>query len=176
MVNGYVFKEGEPLRNAQIQNLNSGEVTATDEKGRYTLKAKVNDELEFSYSFLQAEVRKVLETTFAINVSLEEKVVELEEVTVTTTARPKRSQKELYEQYNEDRDIIKTSFGYLDKNRTGYSIKILDESDLNAGMISLSAALYGKVSGLTMSSNVFNDPVIYLGSKALASPSLQPMR
>ncbi len=170
VVNGYVFKEGEPLRNAQIHNLNSGEVTATDEKGRYTLKAKVNDELEFSYSFLQAEVRKVLETTFAINVSLEEKVVELEEVTVTTTARPKRSQKELYEQYNEDRDIIKTSFGYLDKNRTGYSIKILDESDLNAGMISLSAALYGKVSGLTMSSNVFNDPVIYLRQQGTGKP------
>ncbi|WP_171017296.1 carboxypeptidase-like regulatory domain-containing protein [Maribacter sp. ACAM166] len=153
VVNGFVFKEGEPLINAQIQNLNTGKVTATDESGRYSLQVKVDDELEFSYSNLKAEVRKVLETTFGINVSLEVKVVELEEVTVTSMVKQKRTQKELYEQYNDDKGIIKTSFGIYDKETTAVSLKILDESDFTGGVNSIGNLLRGKIPGLTMRSN-----------------------
>lgn len=149
-VGGFVFKEGEPIVKAQIQNLTTGEVAFTDEKGRYTINAKVNDELEFSHSFLEKEKRKVLETSYAVNVSLQEKVVNLEEVTVTASTKGKRTQEELLAQYNEDKGIIKTSFGIFDKETSGVSLKIMDESDFTSGATTLGNLLRGKVSGLSM--------------------------
>ncbi|GGD74658.1 hypothetical protein GCM10011412_10420 [Maribacter cobaltidurans] len=133
MVSGFVFKEGEKVRGVKVQNLLSKEVTTTDESGRYTIKAKVGDQLEFSYPPMQSELRTVLETTFAINVALEEQVFELEEVTVTSSGKKKRTQEELFRDYDVDKDIIKTSFGIYSKESQGYDMQILDESEFSTG-------------------------------------------
>ena len=150
VVRGFVFKDGEGVQGVQIQNLFSKEVTTTDKNGRYTIKANIDDELKFSYASMQTELRTVLETTFAMNVALVEQVLELEEVTITGQVNNKRTQKELFEQYNEDSGIIKTSFGIFDKETSGNSLKILDESDLTDGVTTLGTLLRGKVSGLSM--------------------------
>lgn len=171
-VGGFVFKEGEPIVKAQVQNLMTGEVAFTDEKGRYTIRAKVNDELEFSHLFLEKEKRKVLETSYAINVSLQEKVVNLDGVTVTASSKGKRTQEELLAQYNEDKGIIKTSFGIFDKETSGVSLKILDESDFTSGATTLGNLLRGKVSGLSMLStdNLDGSTEIYLRQGGTSNP------
>lgn len=150
VVSGFVFKDGERVKGAQVQNLFSKEVTTTDENGRYTLKAKVKDELKFSYATLQSELRTVLETTFAINVALEEQVTELEEVTVTALGKKKRTQEELYRDFADDKEIIKTSFGIYSKETSGYSMSIIDESEFGSTASSLGNLLRGKVPGLSM--------------------------
>ena len=150
-IGGFVFLDGNPITNAQILNLTSGESALTNEAGRYSIKANVDDELEFSYGSLQKQTRKVLEISFAINVSLEERVIELDEAVVTAQQNKKRTQKELFEHYNEDPGIIKTSFGIFDKTTSGVSMKILDESDIRkSGATTLGNLLRGKVSGLSM--------------------------
>ena len=172
IIRGFVFKEGEALKNVQVQNLNTGEVTTTDSNGRYSLKAKVDDELEFSYSNLKTEVKKVFETTFAINVSLIEKVVELEEVTVTNVVNKKRTQEELYEQYNFDNGIIKTSFGIFDKETSAVSLKIIDASEFGSGASSLGNLFRGKIPGLSMMStdNLDGSTAIYLRQQGTNNP------
>lgn len=150
VVSGFVFMEGERVQGVQVQNLSSNEVTTTDESGRYTMRAKIGDELTFSYTSMQSEHRTVLETTFAINVALEKEAIALDETVVTAQKKNKRTQKELFEQYNEDRGIIKTSFGIFDKNTSGVSMKILDESEITSGATTLGNLLRGKVSGLSM--------------------------
>ncbi len=152
-INGYVFDEGEPVANVSVQNLTSGIVTATDNQGKYEIEATVNDELQFKVTGRQEEIRQVFESTFAINVSLEPDVIQLDDVTVTALGKKKRTQEELYQQFNEDKGIIKTSFGILDKETSGVSVKILDESDLNTGVASFGDMLRGKISGLSMLSN-----------------------
>ncbi|WP_339628750.1 carboxypeptidase-like regulatory domain-containing protein [uncultured Maribacter sp.] len=172
VVSGFVFKEGERVQGVQVQNLTTGEVNTSDDSGRYSIKATVNDELEFSYSNLDTEVRTVLETTFAINVALVEKVVELEEVTVTSLGKKKRTQEELYEQYNEDKGIIKTSFGIYDKETSGISLKILDESEFGSGASSLGNLLRGKMPGLSMLStdNTDGSTTVFLRQQGTRNP------
>ncbi|MGO4921056.1 carboxypeptidase-like regulatory domain-containing protein [Maribacter spongiicola] len=172
VVNGFVFKEGERVQGVQIQNLTTGEVTTTDDSGRYNIKASLSDELEYSYSNLETQVRTVLETTFAINVALEEKVLELEEVTVTSLARKKRSQEELYRDFNEDKGIIKTSFGLFSKETSGYSMSIVDESEFGSGASSLGNLLRGKVAGLSMLStdNMDGSTQIFLRQQGTMNP------
>tara|TARA_R110000765_G_scaffold99110_4_gene186071 strand:- start:1582 stop:4206 length:2625 start_codon:yes stop_codon:yes gene_type:complete len=172
VVSGFVFKEGERIQGVQVQNLTTGEVTTSDDSGRYSIKATVNDELEFSYSNLDSEMRTVLETTFAINVALVEKVVELEEVTVTSLGKKKRTQEELYEQYYEDKGIIKTSFGIYDKETSGVSLKILDESEFGSGASSLGNLLRGKMPGLSMLStdNTDGSTTVFLRQQGTRNP------
>ncbi|TDT44855.1 TonB-dependent receptor-like protein [Maribacter spongiicola] len=172
VVNGFVFKDGERVQGVQIRNLTTGEVTTTDDSGRYNIKASMSDELEYSYSNLETQVKTVLETTFAINVALEEKVLELEEVTVTSLAKKKRSQEELFNDYNEDKGIIKTSFGLFSKETSGYSMSIVDESEFGSTASSLGNLLRGKVPGLSMLStdNTDGSTQIFLRQQGTMNP------
>lgn len=172
VVSGFVFKEGESVQDVQVQNLFSKEVTTTDENGRYTLKAKIGDELKFSYASMQSELRTVLETTFAINVALEEQVLELEEVTVTSIGKKKRTQEELLRDFDNDKGIIKTSFGIYDKETSAVSLKIIDDSEFESGASSLGNLLRGKLPGLSMLStdNTDGSTVIYLRQQGTRNP------
>lgn len=172
-IGGFVFYEGEPVERAQIRNINSGEVVTTDTNGRYLIKASLNDELEFNYGTLQTQTRQVFETDFSINVSLEEKVVELEEAVITAQQKKKRTQKELFEQYNQDSGIIKTSFGIFDKETSGVSLKILDESEVTSAPTTLGNLLRGKVAGLSMLSfdnSTDGSTQIFLRQNGTANP------
>ncbi|SEL74589.1 TonB-dependent Receptor Plug Domain [Maribacter orientalis] len=172
VVSGFVFKEGERVQGVQVQNLFSKEVTTTSEDGRYSIKAKSGDELKFSFASLQSELRTVLETTFAINVALKEQVTELEEVTVTSFGKKKRTQEELYRDFDDDIEIIKTSFGIYSKQTSGYSMSIIDESEFGSGASSLGNLLRGKIPGLNMLSTdkLDGSTAIYLRQNATSNP------
>ena len=172
VVSGFVFKDGEKVKGAQIQNLTTGEVTTTDDDGRYSTKATVSDELKFSYAALQSELRTVLETTFAINVALEEQVTELEEVTVTALGRKKRTQEELFNDYDEDKGIIKTAFGIFDKETSAVSLSVIDESEFGSTASSLGNMLRGKVPGLSMLStdNLDGSTQVFLRQQGTNNP------
>lgn len=172
IVSGFVFKDGERVKGVQVQNLFSKEVTTTDDSGRYTIKAKVKDELKFSYASMQSELRTVLETTFALNVALEDQVLELEEVTVTGLGKKKRTQEELYRDFDDDIEIIKTSFGLYSKQTSGYSMSIIDELEFGSGASSLGNLLRGKVPGLSMLStdNTDGSTQIFLRQQGTSNP------
>lgn len=172
VVIGFVFKDGERVEGVQVQNLISKEVTTTGKDGRYTIKAKVDDELKFSYTSMQSELRTVLETTFALNVALEAQVMELEEVTVTSLGKKKRTQEELYKDFNEDKGIIKTSFGLYSKETSGYSMSIIDESEFSSGASTLGNLIRNKVPGLSMLSTdkLDGSTAIYLRQNGTSNP------
>ncbi len=168
VVNGFVFKGGEKVKGVNVQNLSSKEVVTTDENGRYSIRVKVGDQLEFSYPSMQSELRKVLETTFFINVAFEEHVLELDEVTVTSSGKKKRTQEELFRDYDVDKDIIKTSFGIYSRDSEGYDMQILDESEFSTGAkngaTNLVNLLRGQITGFaTRDNEIFGGTIdIYL--------------
>jgi len=150
-VSGLVLNNGEPITAADVINMTTGEGTTTDEKGRYSLNANVNDELKFSYLGMQEEVRKVLETTFAINVSMQVKVEQLENVNVSSRQPNFKTQTELFEAYNSNTNIIKSAFGLLNKKTAGYTLNIVDEADLPKSALNILEAIQGKFSGVRIS-------------------------
>jgi hypothetical protein len=157
-INGFVFKDAESITNVQIRNRTTGKMVFTDEKGRYDIEAKVNDELEFSHLGMELEIRKVLETTFAINVSLKEKVIVLDNVTLAQSKKRTRSQKELFNAFTEDQGIIRTAQGFKDARQMNFSMPIVSGERLNKGVFDIISAIAGLVPSLKVKFDWYGRP------------------
>ncbi len=151
IINGIVFNNGKAIPNVDVINNTNGQKTLTDDNGRYRLPAQVGDEIEFNYAGMQVIRRSVLETTFAINASMEVKIEELENVTVTSKKTLEKTQKQLFADYNFDTGVIKSAFGMLYKDNAGYSMEIVDEKDLPKSATNILEAIQGKFPGVRIS-------------------------
>ncbi len=150
-VHGIVFNNGKAMPNVDVINSANGRRTLTDENGRYRLMAQVGDEIEFNYAGMQAIRRSVLETSYAINASMEVKIEELDNVTVTTNKKLEKTQKQLFDDYNFDTGVIKSSFGLLNKETAGYTMEIVDENDMPKSASNILEAIQGKFAGVRIS-------------------------
>ncbi|WP_273567079.1 tetratricopeptide repeat protein [Maribacter halichondriae] len=100
---------------------------------------------------METVTRKVLETTFGINVSMETKVTALDNVTVTESKKLRKTQEELFIDYNTNPNLIKTGFGILDKATAGYSMHVLDEGDFSEYAVNILQAINGRAPGVKIS-------------------------
>ena len=155
-VSGMVFNKGNPLVNVDVRVEGKEESASTDENGRYSINATLGDVITFNFLDMETVSRKVLETTFGINVSMQVKVTELDGVTVTKREKVKKTQEELFENYNKNPELIKTSFGILDKNVSAVSLNILDEGEFKATSINILEAVSGKFPGVRLAT--INNP------------------
>ena len=64
-----------------------------------------------------------------------------------TKTRPRRTQKQLREDYYLDKNLINTAFGIIDKETTSYRIKIIEGKDLPLGGVDFLSALQFKYPG-----------------------------
>ncbi len=156
-VSGIVFNNGRPLPNADVKVEGKNITAKTDENGRYQIKAEMGDVLTFGFLDMETVSRTVLETTFGINVSMRVKVNELENVTVTERKKLKKTQTEMFAEYNTNPDLIKTAFGIFDKETSGIDLYILDEGEFSASAINILQAVRGKFPGVRISSK--DDPL-----------------
>ncbi len=151
-VSGIVFNNGKPLPSADVKVEGKSISTKTDENGRYQIKAEIGDVITFDFLDMETVSRAVLETTFGINVSMRVQVNELENVTVTERVKLKKTQTEMFAEYNTNPDLIKTAFGIFDKETSGIDFYILDEDDFSASAINILQAVRGKFPGVRISS------------------------
>lgn len=112
----------------------------------------------------------------AINVILEEKIQELDEVEVVKSRI--KTQKDLLREYDTNEDLIVSSFGVLNKKTAGYALYILGEGDFNENAPDLGTALFGRFPGLRTNGtpNFSNPAALYDidGMVMTNPPPIQP--
>ncbi|MEM9647402.1 MAG: carboxypeptidase-like regulatory domain-containing protein [Bacteroidota bacterium] len=128
-IQGIVTDGISPLHNVNISIKEGEKGVKTDKTGRYEIYADEGQVLVYTYVGKQDMEIMIQDVTRFLNVEMFDKIEELDEVTVTK--RSKKSQVELFKEYQENKSLIKTGFGILDREKTGYSMRILDGDDLS---------------------------------------------
>ncbi len=143
---GTVTDDFGVLRDVNISIQGKDEKSATNENGKYSISAIEGDILVFSQMGMLPLEIKVEDVTRVLNIKMYEKVEKLNEVTVTKKIL--KNQNELAIEYNSNPNLIKTSWGILDKETSTFSLRILDEKALNRA-IDLGTALNARFAGVT---------------------------
>ncbi len=145
-ISGVVTIGNAPIENVSVQVKNSFKKTFTDENGKYLIAAKPYDVLVFNYAGMQNVEIVVEDVTTRLNIEMKMNIEALKEVVVAENNI--NTQDYLRLQYGVNKNILSTAFGYLDANRVGYSIKLVDGDDLSPGAIDVITALKGRAAGV----------------------------
>lgn len=162
-ISGIVTDGFAPLQNVNILVKGTDVGIKTDKLGKYSIFANEGQTLVYSYVGKQPVEIIIEDVTEFLNIVLYDKVEELEGVTVTK--RKRKSQKDLLNEYNENRNLIKTGFGILDKERIGFSLRIIDTDDLNPAAIDFVTALENRVPGIKVDRSDPTRPKVFLPRK-----------
>ena len=130
-VTGTVVNDDVPLPGVKITVMDGTTQTITDKYGKFSLKVKEDDVLKFSHVRMAPMNIKVEKGMDKLLVKMQLSVANLPEVTVESKA--KRDQRLLAGEYPFDYNIIKSKFGYLDKNKSVYSMRIFKGDKLFKG-------------------------------------------
>ncbi len=144
-ITGRVTDGKAALSNVQISNLASGSKTTSDAEGQYQIMAEPREELQYTYMGMDTVTIMVEDVTRILNVKMNPKVEELDEVTVSKTIL--KGQKEMKLQYDSNPNIIKSAFGFMDKEASAFSMRILEEEELNQEL-NLSLAIQNQFAGV----------------------------
>lgn len=128
-ISGKVTVEGDlAIENANVVIKGSLNGVYTDKKGAYTIKVKQGDVLSFSYLGKQTIEFLVRNGISILNVEL----LPQEELLDSILIKKRRgyTQKELLAEYHQNKNLIKTSLGIVDKDRASFSIRIIDGENL----------------------------------------------
>ena len=128
-VKGIVTDGVAPLHNVNVRIKENGTGVKTNSEGHYEIRVDEGQTLVYSYVGKSSIEIVVEDVTRFLNIEMFDKIEQLDEVTVTQ--RKRRSQKELLEEYPTNKNLVKTSFGVLDKERSGHRIRIIEGEDLS---------------------------------------------
>ncbi len=143
---GIVSDDFGPLENVYVSVLGNDTRTLSGADGKYSLIVKEGDILGFTImGKIPLEIR-IEDVTRVLNVTMFEKVEKLDEVTVSK--KIPRTQEQRAKEYNTNPNIIKNTFGYLDKETVGYSLRILDEKDIGSQHVTIATLLDGRFAGV----------------------------
>jgi tetratricopeptide (TPR) repeat protein len=129
-IHGKVTHLGDPLVGVQVANLSSGYDSSSNTEGIYEINASPKEELQFTYMGMDTISVIVEDVTKILNIKMSQKVEKLEEVTVSKTIL--KGQKELELEYDSNPNIIKSAYGYLNKETANYSLRILGEEEVGS--------------------------------------------
>lgn len=147
-VNGMVFTNGRALENVHVGINNSGTYTTTDIYGRYSIMAKIGDQLTYSFMGMETEVKLIDPSTNHINVNLYPLENQLENVVVTADKNLIKSEEIKFKTYNQNTDLVKTRGGVLDKTTSSGAVEIVDfelDRAVNSNMMDLLAYSFSGV-------------------------------
>jgi hypothetical protein len=170
-IKGYVTDGVQPLENVNISIKNAAVGTITNGDGYYELTAFYTDKLIYSFQGKENQVFKVSDISTSHNVVLQEKINELDAVTVKRNSYRVRSQKALFDAYNIEKDIIKNKFQLLDKKTSGISLEIREGDEINTSAINILAVLQSMFSGVTISTFDGKGVIYMRGTNSLQNPT-----
>ncbi len=122
------IQNGQAIENAHVVIKGSSNGVYTDKKGVYTIKVKQGDALLFSYLGMQTVEIFVKNDVTILNVELLPQEELLDSILIKK--RTGYTQKELLAEYHQNKNLIKTAQGTIDKDRASFSIKIIDGENL----------------------------------------------
>jgi len=164
-IQGRITQAGAPLPDVHVTNLDSGAQITSDREGMYHIQAHPKEELRFTYVGMDTVSVIVEDITRILNIKMNLRVEELEEVTVSKTIL--KGQKELELEYDSNPNIIKSAYGYLNKETSGYSLRILEEEEIEMAP-QLDFLLTGRFAGISARCNPFNDELeVYVRGKGV---------
>lgn len=152
LISGKVTNGGNPMPNVQIQVVNQGVASNSNTDGSYKIVASTGDMLFYNADGMEPLQIRVEDVTKTLNVVMFPRVEKLENVTVTRNRR--NSQKELEMDYPYNPNIIKTAFGYLNKEKTSYSLRMMDADDFLPGEYNFENVLRGRFAGVRVSTGM----------------------
>ena len=160
-IRGKVTHLGQALPNANVVIKGTTVGTKTDAKGKYNIEVYPGNLLAFTYLGMQTIEVAVDGVNNVLDIKLSENVDELDEVVVKK--RKRKSQKELLADYPTNTNLIKSSWGIMDKDRTSYSIRVIDGKNLMPAGTDFLDALLVWVPNMLID-RVTNplDPLVYL--------------
>ncbi|RAJ12454.1 carboxypeptidase-like regulatory domain-containing protein [Arenibacter echinorum] len=160
-ISGKVTYMGRALPNANVHIKGTTVGTKTDAKGKYSIEVFPGNILAFTYLGMQTIEVAVDDMHNIMDIQLSEHVEELNEVIVKK--RKRKSQKELLADYPTNTNLIKSSWGIMDKDRTSYSMRVIDGKNLMSSGIDFLDALLAWVPNILID-RVTNplDPRVYL--------------
>ncbi|MEZ4810078.1 MAG: hypothetical protein R2819_06930 [Allomuricauda sp.] len=153
-IQGKITNEGSPLKDVHITNISSGDQVASNKEGMYEIMASPKEELRFTYIGMDTVSVIVEDVTKILNIKMNLRIEELDEVTVSKTLL--KGQKELELEYDSNPNIIKSAYGYLNKETSGYSIRIIGEDEID-NAASLDFLLTGRFAGVSAGCNILTD-------------------
>lgn len=159
-ISGTVTDGLEPLSNVNILVKSTERGVKTDETGKYRIQAYEGETLLYSYVGKKTIEIIVEDVTKFLNIAMYDKVTELDEVRLTQGKR--KNQKELFNEYNTNKDLIKTAYGILDKRRSGFSMKIAEGEDLILGGADFTFALSSLLPGIRIVTDSNSSPLVFL--------------
>ena len=158
LIIGKISNSGSPIKDVKIQVVNQGILTTSDKGGQYRIMAAEGDILFYSAPGMEPLNIKVEDVTKILNVEMFSRIEKLDNVTVSS--KRYKTQKELELAYGNDPNIIKTAFGYIDKNKVAYSIRVLEANKILPGEYDLANVLRRRFAGINVRAGAgFGRPV-----------------
>lgn len=139
-IKGEVRNNNDVVENAVV-SINGKESVYTNSEGEYSINANTDDTLSYSYQGLKTVEIKVEDVTRVLNVDMKSDAVKLDEVVLNK--QNSNNQEALKQRYGRDENIIRTSFGYVDKDTYPGQLQIKTEVELVKGGNCLTDLLYG---------------------------------
>lgn len=133
-----------PLVNVIVVGKYTG--AKTDSNGKYSIKANVNDIIQFSYMGFATVSVIVEDVTEVLDIEMVEKRNELDEIIVTADGK----QGKAAEMAKKREQKFATGMGNIDPKISGFATAYLDGDDITPGARDLLDVINGKVSGVTV--------------------------
>lgn len=145
-ISGQITHLDAPLPDANIKVKGRTRGTKTNSKGRYELKAKTGEIIEYSYVGFKSVSLIVEDITKEINIDMVTEINELDEVIVTI----KTIEGNTFKRNKKANKKFNTSRGNFDPKTSGYSIGFIDGSEVSNTYTSIKDALVGKIAGYSV--------------------------
>lgn len=145
-IKGKLSHLDSPLANAEVMIKDADTKVKTGIDGSYAISAEIGDVITYSYPSLETIEIIVEDVTSILNVSLNQKITELDEVVVKGSNR--KSQQELELEYGYNKNLIRTAWGILDSDTAAGKMRFLKGEDINGVAICILDVLRLEISGV----------------------------
>ncbi|WP_350286035.1 carboxypeptidase-like regulatory domain-containing protein [uncultured Croceitalea sp.] len=145
-ISGVITDGRSPIPNVAISVDGNSKTTFSDDSGKYKFEANVGDMIKYSFQGMKTVKIKVEDITRILNLEMVPDVEKLREVTVIGSNR--KSQSDLAALYNQNQNIIRTAFGYINAETAAGNVRFLNEDQINPVAICILDLLRNEFSGV----------------------------
>lgn len=141
-ISGKVTYLNIALPNVNIIVNNNEQVTESDEKGNYLIKANIGDVITYSYVGFETITILTEDITCVLNIEMVVKANDLEEIVIKSKNKDS--------DYDKSKQRFSTSKGLVNQEAVGYSVVYVGGNKIDLIYASLTEALDGRVAGVRL--------------------------
>jgi tetratricopeptide (TPR) repeat protein len=160
-VKGVIESDYGKLNGVHIKNQKNDEIlTVSKNDGAFEFELDEPSLVGFSFVGMQTQLIRIEESENNLEINLFAEVEELENVEVVK--KRKKTYIDKYREYNLNKNLIKTFWGFLDKERASFQMRMLNEDEMPQTGGDLAFMLRGKFPGIYINNDAYGTREIYL--------------